>query len=93
VGTLFVAVLMAQETPAVTGEVLRTLGPFSAAVLIGGMWVRDLSQRLRASVAREQLLSDRLVELAERSTPLLVTVADTLPKVIRELERRERRRE
>jgi hypothetical protein len=61
--------------------------------MIGGFWVRDLSQRLKSSVEREQLLSDRLVELAERSTPLLVTVADTLPKVVRELERRERHRE
>jgi hypothetical protein len=85
--------LLAQEAPAATGDVLKTLGPFAASVLIGGMWVKDLSQRLKSSVEREQLLSDRLVELAERSTPLLVTVADTLPKVIRELERRERRRE
>jgi hypothetical protein len=85
-------VVLAQETP-VSGELLRYLGPFAAAALALGMWIRDLSQRLKSSVAREQLLSDRLVELAERSTPLLVTVADTLPKVVRELERRERRRE
>jgi hypothetical protein len=91
-GTILV-LLVAQEASPVTGELLRYLGPFAASVLIGGMWVKDLSQRLKSSVEREQLLSDRLVELAERSTPLLVTVADTLPKVVRELERRERRRE
>jgi hypothetical protein len=91
-GSLFVVALMAQEAP-VTGELLRYLGPFAAAALALGMWIRDLSQRLKASVEREQLLSDRLVELAERSTPLLATVADTLPKVVRELERRELRRE
>jgi hypothetical protein len=90
--TILYLALTAQET-AVSGELLRYLGPFAAAALALGMWIRDLSQRLKASVEREQLLSDRLVELAERSTPLLSTVADTLPKVVRELERRERRRE
>jgi hypothetical protein len=67
-GTILV-LLVAQEASPVTGELLRYLGPFAASVLIGGMWVKDLSQRLKSSVEREQLLSDRLVELAERSTP------------------------
>jgi hypothetical protein len=84
-------VVLAQEVPAGTGEVMRTLGPFSAAVLIGGFWVRDLQGRLKSSTAREQLLSDRLVELAERSLPVMSKVAEELPRVVRELERRQDR--
>jgi hypothetical protein len=89
---VLISPFLAQEAPA-SGEVLKYLGPFIVFAVPTGLWLRDLISRLQASVAREQLLSDRLVELAERSTPLLVTVADTLPKVVRELERRERRRE
>lgn len=76
-----------------TGDVLKYLGPFVVFAVPTTFWIRDLSSRLKSSTQREQLLSDRLVELAERSTPVLATVAETLPKVVKELERREARRE
>jgi hypothetical protein len=84
--------LFGQESPD-SGAVLRYLGPFVVFAVPTTFWIRDLSSRLKSSIEREQLLSDRLVELAEKQTPALASVAETLPKIVKELERRELRRE
>lgn len=85
--------LVAQETPVATGDVLKYLGPFVVFAVPTLFWIRDLQLRVRESTKREQLLSDRLMELAERALPVLTQVAEELPKVVKELERRELRRE
>jgi len=89
-----ILLILAQEgTPVPTGDVLKYLGPFVVFAVPTLFWIRDLQLRVRESTKREQLLSDRLVELAERALPVLTQVAEELPKVVKELERRELRRE
>jgi hypothetical protein len=92
--------IITQEAPAGTADLLKTLGPFSAAVLIGGMWVRDLTTRLREAEKRERLRDDKMLELAERALPALANAskvnedaARLYTQVLDELRRIQARRE
>lgn len=94
---ILLVLLLAQSAPD-TNDLLKYLGPFVVFAVPTTFWIRDLLARLRASQAREALLTDRLVEIAERSTPALADavrlnseISQVLPKVLDEL--RYRRRE
>jgi LytS/YehU family sensor histidine kinase len=90
--TLIVVVSLAQDVPAST-SLLSALGPFIVYAIPTGMWIRELLARSKESRNREQVLSDRLVELAERTLPAITENTRVLGEVLDELRRLQAKRD
>lgn len=89
---LWVATMWAQTAPS-SGDLLQFLGPFAVYAVPSSLWLRDLSARLKEAQRREQLLNDRLLELAERSLPAMTENTRVLSEVADELKRMNFRRD
>lgn len=86
------AILWAQDAAPLSSDLFKTLGPFAAAVLICGAWIRDQGQRMSEKDRRIEQLTDRNVEMAERTLPLLTDVANLLRELLEENRRARRDR-
>lgn len=89
---VLVALTVAQTAPAPT-DLLTFLGPFVVYAIPTGLWIKELLARSKESRDREQVLSDRLVELAERTLPAITENTKVLGEVLEELRRLQVRRD
>jgi hypothetical protein len=89
---LCVGLVLTQQVPA-TGDLLNYVGPFIVYAIPTGLWLKELLARSKESREREQILSDRLVELAERTLPAITANTKVLGEVLDELRRLQARRD